>query len=71
MFFGIVIVGFLVMTAAGIVEYHFAPPLWVHAALWVPAIFGGSILCLRLFKSYLIILEYRLRELRNQTNTKE
>lgn len=65
-FFGIVIVGFAVMTLAGMVEYHFAPPMWVHAALWIPMIFIGSILCLRLFKAYLIVLEYRLRALREQ-----
>ncbi len=61
-FFAIVIVGFLVMTGAGIVEYKSTPPLWVHAALWIPLIFGGSVFCLRLFKTYLITLECRLSE---------
>ena len=61
-FFAITIVGFLVMVSAGIVEYHFAPALWVHAALWIPLVIWGSLFCLRAFKAHLIALEYTLRE---------
>jgi uncharacterized protein (DUF983 family) len=70
-FFGILFVGFAVMTLAGIVEYQFMPPLWLHAALWLPAIIGGTILTLRVSKAYLIGLEYRLEQLRGQEKTKE
>lgn len=61
-FFAITVLGFLVMASAGIIEYHFAPPFWVHAVLWIPMIFGGSIACLRMFKAHLIALEYKLRD---------
>lgn len=65
-FFGILIVGAVIMTLAGIVEYHFTPPLWLHAALWIPGIFIGSILVLRKSKAYLIGLEYRLELLKQK-----
>jgi uncharacterized protein (DUF983 family) len=64
-YFTILIYGIVVTIVAGIVEYKLAPPLWVHAMLWVPLIFLGSILCLRLFKSLLIDLEYRQGRLRH------
>ena len=57
--FVILIVGFLVVGAALIVEIAWSPPYWVHAVLWLPAIavltFGG----LRLVKSTLMVLQYR------------
>jgi uncharacterized protein (DUF983 family) len=57
--FVILIVGFLVVGGALIVEIAWSPPYWVHAALWLPAIailtFGG----LRLAKSILMVLQYR------------
>jgi uncharacterized protein (DUF983 family) len=57
--FVILIVGFLVVGGALIVEIAWSPPYWVHAALWLPAIgiltFGG----LRLVKSILMVLQYR------------
>jgi uncharacterized protein (DUF983 family) len=57
--FVILIVGFLVVGAALIVEIIWSPPYWVHALLWLPAIailtFGG----LRLVKSTLMVLQYR------------
>ena len=57
--FVILIVGFLVIGAALIVEIAWSPPYWVHAVLWLPAIailtFGG----LRLVKSTLMVLQYK------------
>jgi len=57
--FVILIVGFLVVGAALIVEIVWSPPYWVHAVLWLPAIailsFGG----LRLVKSTLMVLQYK------------
>ena len=57
--FVILIVGFLVVGAALIVEVAWSPPYWVHAVLWLPVIailtFGG----LRLVKSTLMVLQYR------------
>jgi uncharacterized protein (DUF983 family) len=57
--FVILIAGFVVVGAALVVEATWAPPYWVHAALWLPAIailtFGG----LRLVKSTLMVLQYK------------
>jgi uncharacterized protein (DUF983 family) len=55
--------GALVVTGALLVEAIFAPPLWVHAVLWTPVTFGGSILLLRPLKAILIAQQYRHRAL--------
>ena len=68
-FFGILLVGAGVMTLAGVVEYHLQPPLWLHAALWIPAILVGTIVVLRKSKAYLIGLEYRLELLKQKDET--
>lgn len=57
--FVILILGALVVLAAIVVEVKFAPPLWVHLALWIPAIVGGAILLLRPLKAGTIALQYR------------
>lgn len=57
--FVILILGALVVLAAIVVEVKFEPPLWVHLALWIPAIVGGAILLLRPLKAGLIALQYR------------
>ncbi len=57
--FVILILGALVVLAAIIVEVKFAPPLWVHLVLWIPAIVGGAILLLRPLKAGMIALQYR------------
>ncbi len=59
-FFALVVAGFLVVTLAAFVEMHYQPALWVHAALWVPFTFLACIVCLRVFKTILITIEYRL-----------
>lgn len=59
-FFVLVVVGFLVMGGAAFVELQYAPPLWLHAAIWIPFTFLGCIIFLRLFKTILITIEYRL-----------
>ena len=59
-FFSLVVVGFLVIGLVALVEIHYAPPLWVHAALWIPFTFLASIACLRAFKTILITFEHRL-----------
>ena len=65
-FFALVTVGLLVTVCAALVEIHFAPPLWVHAALWIPLTFLGSITCLRIFKTLFITIEQRLTLLKQE-----
>lgn len=59
--FGIFILGFLIVGIAGYVEYAFAPPLWVHAVLWLPLTLLGSIVLLRPLKGIAVALQYRYR----------
>ena len=59
-FFAITIVGFLITGFAAWVEIAYEPPMWVHAALWLPLSFIAAIAVLRAFKAILITLEYRL-----------
>lgn len=59
-FFAITLVGFAIMGGATWVEIAYEPPMWVHAALWLPLSFIASIVVLRAFKSLLVTLEYRL-----------
>jgi uncharacterized protein (DUF983 family) len=56
--FIMLIVGFIVTGAALIVEALYAPPYWMHAALWVPLAVGLPLLILRPFKATLIALQY-------------
>jgi uncharacterized protein (DUF983 family) len=59
--FVILIVGFLVAGGALIVEVTFKPPYWVHAVIWLPAIFILAFGSLRLVKSILLVLQYKHR----------
>ena len=59
--FVILIVGFLVAGGALIVEVAFQPPYWVHAVIWLPAIFILAFGFLRLVKSTLLVLQYKHR----------
>ena len=57
--FVILVLGAVVVGLALALEVAFTPPMWVHAAVWIPVISGLSILLLRLFKGVLIALHYR------------
>lgn len=59
--FIILFLGFVVVGLAFLVEIKFAPPMWVHIALWFPLILGGSVGLLRPFKATLIALQYKHR----------
>jgi uncharacterized protein (DUF983 family) len=61
--FVILILGALVVGLAIWVEVLFAPPLWVHAIVWLPVTLAGALLMLRPLKAGLIALQYRHREL--------
>ena len=65
-FFALVIVGVGVTAGAALVEINFAPAMWVHAALWIPLTFIGSILALRSFKTIFITIEHRLNQLKQE-----
>ena len=56
--FVIMIAGFIVCGAALFVEMHYAPPLLVHAVLWVPLVLLTTIGPLRPLKGLLIALQY-------------
>lgn len=53
--------GFIVVFAALITEAVYQPPLWVHAALWLPLILIVTLGPLRPAKGLLIALQYHHR----------
>ena len=57
--FVILIEGALAMTGVLWVEFTFAPPLWVHAAIWIPTVSILTLILLRLIKSTLLVLQHR------------
>ncbi len=59
--FVILIVGFLVVAAALVTEVRYAPPVWLHLAVWIPLILISSLGLLPTVKSLLIALRYRHR----------
>jgi len=56
--FVILIGGFIVVFAAMVVEVVYAPPYWVHAALWIPLILLVTLAPLRPLKGLLIALQF-------------
>lgn len=59
--FVILILGFVVVAAALIVEVKFEPPTWVHLVAWPPLILGGALGMLRPLKALMAALHYRHR----------
>lgn len=59
--FVIFILGFGITGAAVWVEYLYAPPLWLHAVVWLPLTLVLSLLLLRPFKGLTIAIQYRFR----------
>src|SRR5438132_8498931 len=57
--FVIFILGAIVVGLAAIVEIKFAPPVWLHLALWTPLIIAGALLLQRPLKALLIALQFR------------
>jgi uncharacterized protein (DUF983 family) len=56
--FVILLAGFVVVFAALAVEVAYAPPLWVHAILWLPLILIVTLAPLRPMKGLMIALQY-------------
>lgn len=61
-YFTICVVGIGVMILVSYVEIMYEPPLWLHAALWLPFILLSSLVSLRVFKTLMITIEYRIHE---------
>jgi uncharacterized protein (DUF983 family) len=57
--FGIMILGFLVLGGALIVEFKIGPPVWVHAVLWGLLTPLLAFFLLRVLKATLIALQYK------------
>jgi uncharacterized protein (DUF983 family) len=60
-FFAIAGVGTVVGIAAGVYEVVVSPPIWVHFALWVPAILLGSLLVVRVSKGLMCAHQFSLK----------
>ena len=52
------IAGFIVVGAALVTEIRYQPPLWVHAALWLPLLLVVTLGPLRPMKGLMIALQY-------------
>lgn len=57
--FAIIILGFLMLGGALIVEFAFHPPVWLLLAIWSPLTLIIALGLLRPLKSLLIALQYR------------
>ena len=55
------ILGFVVVGLALLVEVRYTPPFWVHAVLWLPLALGGSLALLPPLKGLLIGAHFRHR----------
>lgn len=56
--FIILILGFIVVGLALVVEVRYQPPLWLHAIIWGPLILGGAIGSLRPMKGVMVAMQY-------------
>jgi uncharacterized protein (DUF983 family) len=57
----ILLLGAIVVGLAFWVEFHFSPPLWLHAALWPVVTIPLAILMMRPAKAALVALQFRHR----------
>ncbi len=58
-FFVIVLFSATVIPAALWLEFSVEPPFWVHIVLWVPFVFGGTILLLRPLKAWMLAQQFK------------
>ena len=59
--FVVLILGFVTVGLALLVEFKLSPPMWVHIVIWPVFILGLALLLLRVLKATLIALQYRYR----------
>ena len=69
--FVILLAGFIVVGAALVVEFKYAPPFWLHAILWGPLILVTTLLPLRLMKGLMIALQYHHKAAEGRMERKE
>jgi uncharacterized protein (DUF983 family) len=55
--FVMMLVGFVIASAALIVELKFLPPLWLHLALWLPVATALALAALTPLKALMIVLQ--------------
>lgn len=60
-FFVMSFVGIVVVALAMGVEFSYEPPMWLHAALWLPFTVLLSMVLIRPAKGIMIALQYRHR----------
>ena len=61
-FLGVLLIGALTAIGAAVTEVKYSPPFWVHAVVWIPFIFIGSLVSLRLMKALIIGVQYQYRK---------
>ncbi len=59
-YFTIVIVGHVVVSLVLMVEIAYRPPLWLHAALWMPLTVALALVLLAPIKGLLVALQWAL-----------
>jgi uncharacterized protein (DUF983 family) len=59
--FVMMIIGFVIVGAALIVEFRYHPPMWLHLVVWIPLATGAALAVLRPMKALMIALQYRNR----------
>lgn len=59
-YFTILVVGHIVVPLMLLVERGYAPPMWLHAALWLPLTLGLTLLLLRPIKGATVGLMMKL-----------
>lgn len=57
--FVILIVGFVIVGAALVVEVAHQPPYWLHAAIWLPLAIGLCLGLVRLLKGVMVALQFQ------------
>jgi uncharacterized protein (DUF983 family) len=57
----IIVLGAIVLIMAFWVEFHFNPPLWVHAVLWPLVTLPLAVLIMRPVKAALVAAQFRHR----------
>jgi uncharacterized protein (DUF983 family) len=64
--FVIMVLGFIMLGAALILEFSVHPPIWVHALLWIPGTLILALGLLRPLKALLIALQFHNKAAQGQ-----